>query len=789
MGRDFVPRPLLGFYNQQETDATTKITNERVKYQAKYRLAITRLNCTKERKMSGGLGEIISIDGKFLKARDEKEKILHDLVEENSPEDIRKPVFPQNERSAFELKLTKELVKKLGLWEWFKNYRKEAEVSTAGIRGPQNILYPWDTRSSINQIGVSLATLGKSLVALEKNGDTALCKLVASEVRYNSKEYVELIARIQAANGIHTYVPKDFSTMPIWMVSFLIFKEDLYGGEHVTSSHAISTKTATKDLNDQGSQYLPEESLEFVEKIEMVLKSAESGGYTIRYSAIDDPNVDFKWLEEINYGIDLYVQYLKSGVATKANLDLITTEKPKLVIDCVGGSMFRTMKPIFDKLGLGESFKWLHVEEDPFFHAIGKMDYNPKTKEKKYTDLSCDFSILDVVKTAHYEEKLRNEPVGTVIEVTDPDGDRLIICEIEPVSREKKLEQLGIEYIKMDSDKVLAVYTPNQSYLMTMDFHAKQLKEYGIWDDHPRFIIKTTASAMSWDEWAAANGVECINVPVGFKEIASIMKKIEMQLLTNPDKKVTIQDIYGEEIDLGIQPRLLFAGEESGGMITGPEELIESKKGRQAISMREKSAGEAMVIIGALAAYCTKKGKRLSEYFEVLLDKNKIKGPFDVREDILYYDESEQNPEKFKQSKIEGEKKRDKNDLFFLGIALAIRENKIGIEEAREILSDALPSLNFLNLECIRFVGDGTYLRFADKYVEIRKSGTDAKTKAYAAGSDKKDCKKFAEAFGTYSGEITATYKRHIDEEFLSNAVDKGREIYLAFLRKLPSLD
>ena len=32
----------------------------------------------------------------------------------------------------------------LNLYEWFENYSKEAKVSTAGIRGPQNILFPQD---------------------------------------------------------------------------------------------------------------------------------------------------------------------------------------------------------------------------------------------------------------------------------------------------------------------------------------------------------------------------------------------------------------------------------------------------------------------------------------------------------------------------------------------------------------------------------------------------------------------------------------------------------------------
>ena len=56
----------------------------------------------------------------------------------------------------------------LNLLEWFAGYAKEAKVSTAGIRGPQNILYPQDTRFPINLVGIVLATLAKALVAREK---------------------------------------------------------------------------------------------------------------------------------------------------------------------------------------------------------------------------------------------------------------------------------------------------------------------------------------------------------------------------------------------------------------------------------------------------------------------------------------------------------------------------------------------------------------------------------------------------------------------------------------------
>ena len=216
-------------------------------------------------------------------------------------------------------------------------------------------------------------------------------------------------------------------------------------------------------------------------------------------------------------------------------------------------------------------------------------------------------------------------------------------------------------------------------------------------------MIKTTPSALAWDQWGAANDISVINVPVGFKEIAAIMKKIERQIADAPDAPVVVQDVYGETISLGVQPRLIFAGEESGGMITGPEELIRSRGGRTAIAMREKSAGESMVLVTALAAYCKQADIALSDYLATVFRENRISATCDVREDITYYNESEPNPEKLREAKREGEAKRDKNDLFFLGIAIALRDGEIDLDQARAILADALPDLDFTTLEDIRF--------------------------------------------------------------------------------------
>ena len=682
----------------------------------------------------------------------------------------------------------------LNLEEWFANYAKEAKVSTAGIRGPQNILYPQDTRFPINLVGIVLATLAKALVANEKYKGKQIVKVAGREVRYNSDLFLDAIARIQAAQGIRTLVPEGKKTIPIWLASFLAFKLDLLGGEYITSSHGISVKNATKDLNSQGSQYLPEESMEFVNKIQEIFdKTKKNGSYEIKIAAKDNPLIDEKVLAKIDDGVDLYVDYLKSGVAQKINLDLIKEIKDKIVIESVGGSAYRTLSRVLKKLDISNKFTWFDTEEDPFFHSIGKYDHTPKG-EKAFYDYSVDATVVakrkngekffPVIETMHYEERLTKLPVGTAVLITDPDHDRLTVAQTEYACTIPELEKAGIDYVKLNDELILTVFTANQAFLMLMDFWAKQLKSQNLWNKHPRFMIKTTASAISWDEWAKKQGVKVVNVPVGFKEIANIMKKVELKLKKAQTAEVIIDDVLGNPVNLGINPRLLFAGEESGGMIMGTEELIKSQNGRFAIAMREKSATEAIIVASALIAKLQKEQVSLSEYLVQIFEENDIIGRFDTRVDIAYYNESEPDINKLKEEKVLGEAKRTKNDLFYLSMAMGVKEGKMTLDDVKEVLNDAFKSLIFDNLVSIKFVGDGTYLEFSDKYIEIRPSGTDAKTKAYGGGSDKAVLETYANIMGNYSGERTELHKKFINDKFYNSTKDEAMKYYLEFVDK-----
>ena len=712
------------------------------------------------------------------------ENLLKASVENNTPEEIKKDkIFNYNDKNSFTFKLTKELVEKLNLMTWFQGYKKEAMVSTAGIRGPQNILYPHDTRFPINTIGITLATLAKALVLKEKYPNQELVKLVGCEVRYNSKTYLDIIARIQASLGIRTLTPKNRQTIPIWLASFLAFKLDLVGAEYITSSHGISVKNATKDLNNQGSQFLPNESIEFVNKIEEILNIANTKGvYEIEFSSSDDSHIDENAMEKLNNGIDLYCEYLNNGVANLKNINAIKNFDKKIVIDSVGGCAYNSLSKILDKLGIKDSFVWLNKEEDPFFHGIGK-----DTKNGAFYDWSLDVTVLakdkdgkeyfPVVKSLDYGEKLKDYPINTVVLITDPDHDRLNIVQIISSDKKDAVIKAGVDYVELDKDRILCVFSANQSFLMIMDYWNSSLDKNS---DSEYFMIKTTASSKAWDEWAKAKGIKIINTPVGFKEIAGAVKKIEAQYEKNVEN-ITIYDVFNKKVELGKNPRMIFGGEESGGMIIGAIEPIKSLGGRVALAMREKSATEAIIVASALISSID---ITLAEYLQKIYDENNIISRYDVRVDIAYYNESEPDIDKLKQAKVLGEAKRTKNDIFYLALAMAKLENKVNLENIKEILSSTFKNLDFSNLLDVLFVGDGTYLDFEDKFVEIRPSGTDAKTKAYAGGCDKKILIDFADTLGNYSGCLNETYKKYISEEFVEKCKENSFEVYEKYSTK-----
>ena len=68
--------------------------------------------------------------------------------------------------------------------------------------------------------------------------------------------------------------------------------------------------------------------------------------------------------------------------------------------------------------------------------------------------------------------------------------------------------------------------------------------------------------------------------------------------------------------------------------------------------------------------------------------------------------------------------------------------------------------------------------------MEIRPSGTDAKTKAYAGGENLEEISKFARVLGNYSGDRTELHRELIADELYENSKEIALKYYLDFVDK-----
>ena len=84
--------------------------------------------------------------------------------------------------------------------------------------------------------------------------------------------------------------------------------------------------------------------------------------------------------------------------------------------------------------------------------------------------------FFPVIESLHYDKVLKDCPLGTVVLITDPDHDRLTVCQIEALGSEPALDDLGVSYIKLDDSRILTIYSANQAFLMLMNYRVIQLK-------------------------------------------------------------------------------------------------------------------------------------------------------------------------------------------------------------------------------------------------------------------------------------------------------------------------
>ena len=712
------------------------------------------------------------------------------------------PPFNLESDEASTFTFTPEIAKKINLRQQIEVFAEEAKVSTAGVRENQNVLCPWDHRYRINEYMFCLlaeaqtrlvkelqaeqmkeiprastdevrAALGSSAKVVEEIFGRSLdevielvrsvpVRAVGGEVRSNTPRFTDLMSRVYAAHGLPVLLTEDphcKDTSNIYLWSFLVYYLGLSGGDYFTSSHGAPQKQSDKILAPDGAQFLPPLYAKIVEHLFSILEEAESSGYTIKLAARNDKNL----IRTLSYErlAKIYGDYLRTGPASEAALAKVNKaadQGMRLNLDFFGGSGYKSLDAIFRELGIEKVFDggYIRTEEDSFFHNIGFR----VAKKKDGSGLevvhdSVDASVPAVVASAGYEELLADTPVGRMVFNVDPDADRFVVGQVLPKSEEQALIDLGVSYITLNAERIFAILSPNQFFLLLAENDRLIAQEDGSWSKTNPFDVHTYVSALAWDEWAEHHGIPVVRVPVGFKEIAHIVRQVEEQMGKSNGQDVIVTAEAGQKVNLGKKPKLHHAGEESGGKIGGPNQPIPNVLGQSIVAVREKSSGEACVSAVSLAARLYLDGGAdnpekmfLNRMLARVFKESNVKNPMEYRGDIVHYNEAIFDPKELAAAKKEGIAERVEFNAWFEKIAKSLESGEQSLDQVKATLTQAIPGLKGLwsALESISVWSDGLQFWFADndngiRDICIRPSGTDAKTKIYFDGTDKQALK------------------------------------------------
>ena len=709
------------------------------------------------------------------------------------------PPFALESDTASSFTFTPELAQKISLRQQIEVFAEEAKVSTAGVRENQNILCPWDHRFRINEYmfcllaeaqtrlvkemqaariaGITLqsaeevkARLGDSASVVEEIFARSIqevidlvrevpVRAVGGEVRSNTPRFIDLMSRIYAGHGLPVLLTEDphcKDTSNIYLWSFLVYCLGLSGGDYFTSSHGAPQKQSDKILAPDGAQFLPPLYARIVEHLFSILADIEGGGYTIKLAARNDKNL----IRTLSYErlAKIYGNYLRTGPASPIALDKVkkaTQAGLRLSLDFFGGSGYKSLDAIFRELGIETVFEggYLRTEEDPFFHNIGfRVAAKKDGSGYEVVHDSVDASVPAVVESAGYDKLLVDAPVGRMVFNVDPDADRFVVGQVLPKSEVEALEKLGIAYLFIGAERIFAILSPNQFFLLLAENDRLIALEDGSWSKTNAFDVHTYVSALAWDEWAEHHEIPVVRVPVGFKEIAAVVRQVEEQMLKSQGEDVVVTAEAGQTVNLGKKPKLHHAGEESGGKIGGPVEPIVNVLGEQIVAVREKSSGEACVSAVSLAARLYLDGGAdnpekmfLHRMLAQVFHDSKVANPMEYRGDIVHYNEAIFDPKELAEAKQKGIAERVEFNAWFEKLAHSLHSEEQTLVEVQDTLIKAIPGLKDLwrALESITLWSDGLQFWFSKgnssgiRDICIRPSGTDAKTKIYFDGTDK----------------------------------------------------
>jgi phosphoglucomutase len=415
-------------------------------------------------------------------------------------------------------------------------FYRDLEFGTGGLRGLIGGGY-----NRMNSLVVKSATQGLASYIIktfpEKAKAGELSAAIAFDSRHYSDVFAEAAACIFAANGIKTYL---FSALrPTPELSFAIRTLKCDTGIVVTASHNPPQYNGYKAYWNDGSQVIEphdEGIINEVEKVSAIKEMDKAEAIAKGLIKIIDKEID-----------EPYQAMVKSHLFRP---DLIKAKAGdvKIVYTPLHGTGALHVEKILGDLGL-------------------KVITVPEQREPNGDFPTVSFPNPEEAAALELALKLGRDVKADVVMATDPDADRL-----------------GIAVPNKTGDFTLI--TGNQLGSLLADYIFLSMKEKGTLPVKPAMINSIVTTGMQ-KRVAAHYGAECFECLTGFKWIANIWRKSEID-----DKGYTV----------------VFGTEESYGYLIEPE-------------VRDKDGISAAVLIAEMTLYWRSQGKslldRLGELYQI----------------------------------------------------------------------------------------------------------------------------------------------------------------------------
>ncbi|MDY6065739.1 MAG: phospho-sugar mutase [Finegoldia sp.] len=351
-------------------------------------------------------------------------------------------------------------------------FYKNLDFGTAGLRGKLGA-----GTNRMNKYVVMRTSQGLSDTILSEGKEAAMRGVAISyDVRWYSKDFAELAARVLASNGIKVYLSDDIRPTPL--LSYAIRSLKAVSGIMVTASHNPKEYNGYKVYWEEGSQILEERADQILANINKIDDYSK-----IKCEPLD--GLIEKGLIEY-FGREIDEKYFKDTLSLAINEDI--DKDIRIVYSPLNGTGNKYVREILKRRSFNKVYVVKEQEDpDPDFTTLSYP--NPENPD-----------------AFEYSLRLGKKVKADILIATDPDSDRFAL----------EVFHEG-EYVYLNGNEVGALLT---NYILKGLSGKNLLREND-------FVVKTIVTGDLSKKIAAKYDVEMIETLTGFKNIYAPANKYE----------------------------------------------------------------------------------------------------------------------------------------------------------------------------------------------------------------------------------------------------------------------